>query len=92
MAKPELSHIMFKDLPLDESLQEALEDNNYVQCTPIQALSLPLLLAGRDVVGSCIRQRKSARPGCQRLSPLAARLRVVSICLSAWLLYLVESF
>lgn len=51
MAKPELSHIMFKDLPLDESLQEALEDNNYVQCTPIQALSLPLLLAGRDVVG-----------------------------------------
>lgn len=51
MAKPELSHIMFKDLPLDESLQEALEDNNYVQCTPIQALSLPLLLAGKDVVG-----------------------------------------
>lgn len=51
MVKPELSHIMFKDLPLDESLQEALEDNNYVQCTPIQALSLPLLLSGRDVVG-----------------------------------------
>lgn len=51
MAKPELSHIKFKDLPLDESLQEALEDNNYVQCTPIQELSLPFLLAGRDVVG-----------------------------------------
>ncbi|ELV09109.1 DEAD/DEAH box helicase [Wohlfahrtiimonas chitiniclastica] len=51
MAKPELSNMVFKDLPLDESLQEALEDNNYVQCTPIQALSLPLLLNGQDVVG-----------------------------------------
>ncbi len=51
MGNPNLTTVSFKSLPLDESLQEALEDNLYTECTPIQSLCLPLLLAGKDVVG-----------------------------------------
>jgi len=46
-----LSETRFADLALPESLQKALQQQNFEYCTPIQAQSLPLLLEGRDCAG-----------------------------------------
>lgn len=46
-----LTELAFKSLALHESLQNGLESAGFEYCTPIQAKSLPLLLAGRDVAG-----------------------------------------
>jgi ATP-dependent RNA helicase RhlE len=43
--------ITFADLALAPALQRALADEGYASPTPIQAQSIPLLLAGRDVLG-----------------------------------------
>lgn len=41
----------FRELGLNEKLVKALEDSGYVAPTPIQAQSIPHLLAGRDIIG-----------------------------------------
>ena len=41
----------FADLALAPTLLRALADEGYASPTPIQAQSIPLLLAGRDVLG-----------------------------------------
>jgi ATP-independent RNA helicase DbpA len=40
----------FSDLPLDERIVKALDSQNIRQLTPVQRDSLPLLLAGRDII------------------------------------------
>jgi len=40
----------FSSLPLSAALQKALEASNYAEMTPVQAGSLPAILAGRDVI------------------------------------------
>ncbi|MDI4702894.1 hypothetical protein MJI37_34420, partial [Salmonella enterica subsp. enterica serovar Cerro] len=39
----------FSDFALHPQVVEALEKKGFYNCTPIQALALPLTLAGRDV-------------------------------------------
>ncbi len=51
MSKHHLTDIPFDSLPLDKRLQQALRENMLELCTPIQAESLPLLLAGKDCAG-----------------------------------------
>ncbi len=51
MSTHHLTEIRFDSLPLDARLQQALQDNHLEFCTPIQAESLPVLLAGRDCAG-----------------------------------------
>lgn len=41
----------FSELPLHSDLQQGLAHAGFEFCTPIQAQTLPLLLAGRDVAG-----------------------------------------
>ncbi len=41
----------FLDLPLHEDIQFGLQQLNFEYCTPIQALAMPHLLAGRDLAG-----------------------------------------
>src|SRR5699024_9768466 len=41
----------FSDLPLHPAIVKALNDKGFVHCTPIQALTLPLTLVGKDVAG-----------------------------------------
>lgn len=41
----------FRDLKLSESIIQAVESSGYTVPTPIQARTIPLLLAGRDVLG-----------------------------------------
>lgn len=52
MSKPEhLSDLRFADLDLHETLQQGLAEAGFEYCSPIQAESLPLALAGKDVAG-----------------------------------------
>ncbi|MBL1321159.1 MAG: ATP-dependent RNA helicase RhlB [Methylophaga sp.] len=46
-----LTEHAFSSLPLHETLQKGLQSAGFEFCTPIQAQSLPLLLAGKDVAG-----------------------------------------
>jgi ATP-dependent RNA helicase RhlE len=41
----------FEDLKLIEPIRSALRDKKYVEPTPIQEKSIPLILEGKDVLG-----------------------------------------
>jgi superfamily II DNA/RNA helicase len=43
---------LFNTLPLDDKLQRAVADQGYAAMTPIQAKAIPMVLAGRDVMGA----------------------------------------
>lgn len=51
LSQPSSKPVHFADLDLDPALQKALKQANFTTCTPIQALSLPLSLQGKDVAG-----------------------------------------
>ncbi len=51
MSKHHLTETRFSALPLDPSLQQALQQHQLEYCTPIQEKTLPLLLEGRDCAG-----------------------------------------
>jgi len=50
-APSEQSSLQFSDLNLNPELLKSLSQVGFTQCTPIQAKSLPLSLAGKDLVG-----------------------------------------
>jgi ATP-dependent RNA helicase RhlE len=43
---------LFSTLPLDPKLLRAVADSGYAAMTPIQAKAIPIVLAGRDVMGA----------------------------------------
>src|SRR6188508_373464 len=43
---------LFDPLPLDPKLLRAVADSGYTTMTPIQAKAIPLVLAGRDIMGA----------------------------------------
>jgi ATP-dependent RNA helicase RhlE len=43
--------MLFEDLSLSKSIQRAVFEEGYTQATPIQEQSIPIVLAGRDLVG-----------------------------------------
>jgi ATP-dependent RNA helicase RhlB len=51
MSKHHLTDTAFSSLSLDPRLQQALQENHLEFCTPIQAETLPLLLAHQDCAG-----------------------------------------
>ena len=51
MNHPQTQEINFIDLPLHEKLHKALDFIGFTHCTPIQAETLPLMLAGKDAAG-----------------------------------------
>jgi ATP-dependent RNA helicase RhlE len=44
--------VLFNTLPLDPKLLRAVVDSGYTSMTPIQAKAIPIVLAGRDVMGA----------------------------------------
>lgn len=46
-----MKHSNFKDLGLTEPILKALQEEGYVQPTPIQAQSIPIILNGKDLLG-----------------------------------------
>jgi ATP-dependent RNA helicase RhlB len=51
MSDAHLSQLTFESLNIPESLQRGIAELGYTRCTPIQAQTLPVALAGRDVAG-----------------------------------------
>ncbi len=51
MTTNHLSQQRFADLPLNPQVLQALQSKGFEYCTPIQALSLPITLQGKDVAG-----------------------------------------
>ena len=51
MSDKPLTDIPFSSFELHPALQAGLDATGFTRCTPIQALTLPLALAGRDVAG-----------------------------------------
>jgi len=51
MSDAHLSQLTFESLEVAESLKRGIADLGYTRCTPIQAQTLPVALAGRDVAG-----------------------------------------
>jgi len=51
MSEKHLSNTRFDSFPLSESILAGLRDAGFEYCTPIQAETLPLALAGKDVAG-----------------------------------------
>lgn len=51
MSENHLSQQRFADLPIHPQVLTALSQNGFEFCTPIQALSLPITLSGKDVAG-----------------------------------------
>jgi ATP-dependent RNA helicase RhlB len=51
MTDSHLTELRFDTLKLDESLHAGIRDAGFEFCTPIQAVSLPIALDGRDVAG-----------------------------------------
>lgn len=43
--------MLFEDLSLSKSIQKAVFEEGYIEPTPIQEQSIPLVLAGRDLIG-----------------------------------------
>jgi ATP-independent RNA helicase DbpA len=76
--------VEFTDLPLLPALFHGLDAFGHVQLTPIQAQSLPALLAGRDVIAQApTGSGKTAAFGLallQRLDPLDIRVQALVLC------------
>ena len=51
MSDAHLSQLTFDSLNIAEPLKRGIAELGYTRCTPIQAQTLPLALAGRDVAG-----------------------------------------
>ncbi|MBC7642172.1 MAG: DEAD/DEAH box helicase [Flavobacterium sp.] len=43
--------MLFEDLPLSKSIQRAVFEQGYIEATPIQEQSIPIVLSGRDLIG-----------------------------------------
>lgn len=74
----------FSRLPLNPALLQALESLSYVQMTPIQALSLPPMLEGRDVIGHArTGSGKTAAYGLgllSRIDPALLKVQALVLC------------
>jgi ATP-dependent RNA helicase RhlB len=51
MSQTVLTETFFTNFDLHPLLQQGLDDSGFTRCTPIQEMTLPLALAGRDVAG-----------------------------------------
>jgi len=51
MSDAHLSQLTFESLQIPESVKRGIAELGYTRCTPIQAQTLPVALAGRDVAG-----------------------------------------
>ncbi len=51
MSDKPLTDVCFENFDLHPTLLKGLEEAGFIRCTPIQAMSLPITLLGRDVAG-----------------------------------------
>jgi len=74
----------FNDLELAPALREAVADLGFTQLTPIQAVALPPLLAGRDLIGQAPtgsgKTVAFALPLLQRITLAERRVQALVLC------------
>jgi len=51
MTQEHLSNCTFSSFGLPENLMQGIEESGFIACTPIQEMTLPLTLKGKDVAG-----------------------------------------
>ena len=51
MPQTHLTDTLFSSLSIHPQVQAGLDEAGFTQCTPIQSMSLPQLLAGSDIAG-----------------------------------------
>jgi ATP-independent RNA helicase DbpA len=83
-APPDASGRPFTELPLSPALQSTLQQLNYLSMTPIQAASLPLALAGHDLIAQAkTGSGKTAAftlPLLTRLNPRCFAVQAMVLC------------
>ena len=76
--------MVFEDFPLSEGVRRAVAEIGYTEPTPIQAQSIPLILAGRDLIGrSNTGTGKTAAfslPAIDRIDPETEGVQVLVLC------------
>lgn len=76
--------IKFDELELDNSILKAIIDMGFEEATPIQAKAIPVVLAGRDIVGQAqTGTGKTAAfgiPMLQKIDPKIKKLQGMVIC------------
>ena len=87
--------MVFEDFPLSEGVRRAVAEIGYTEPTPIQARSIPLILAGRDLIGrSNTGTGKTAAfslPAIDRIDPEAEGVQVLVLCPTRELFYFDQS-
>jgi len=75
---------LFSELGLSEELRKAIDKLGFEQASPIQAESIPLLLAGKDIVGqSQTGSGKTAAfgiPAVEQVVPTQRQVQVLVLC------------
>jgi ATP-dependent RNA helicase DeaD len=76
--------ITFDSFHLGESVQRAIQDLGFQEPSPIQAMALPLLLEGRDVIGQAQtgtgKTAAFAIPIIERIQPLEKNIQAMVLC------------
>src|ERR1700751_3610357 len=91
MTDPQLPSVSFASLGLREEVMQGVRQAGFAQCTPIQAQTLPIALAGRDVAGQAqtgtgktaaflvaLYQALLTRPAAANRSPTSIRGLIVA--------------
>ncbi|RYD76785.1 MAG: DEAD/DEAH box helicase [Sphingobacteriales bacterium] len=79
-----MSNLRFDELGLSEDLQKAIADMGFTEASPIQSLSIPFLLQGRDVIGQAqTGTGKTAAfgiPAIESIDPEIKGVQVLVLC------------
>ena len=51
MSETHLTDVPYSSFDLPKELMQGIEDSGFSMCTPIQAETIPIALAGRDIAG-----------------------------------------
>ena len=69
-----MQKIQFSDMELSNEMQRAVEEMGFEEPTSIQAASIPMILSGRDVIGSFANgHRKNSCDSASRLLKKSTR-------------------
>lgn len=76
--------INFKELPLSPEVAKALDEMGFEEATPIQALAIPRILEGRDIVGQAMtgtgKTCAFGIPAVEKADRAAAHVQVLVLC------------
>ena len=79
-----MEHLRFEDMQLSKEIYQAVLDMGFEEATPIQSQAIPLVKAGKDIIGqSQTGTGKTAAfgiPCLERIDPDDRRLQALILC------------